>query len=197
MRHHQRAVDAQHHHARLAHPAGERGLGQPVGQLPPHVRPDGGAHPADRRAGPPTDLGQSAPGGGVRGHRAEHLTLGAQRLHIHDVAGPAGDRRSHVRQHPAPIMDRVETAAGQHLRQPAGQAGAVGQHPYRHRPGPRHDPPTIGGQPQILAPCRNIHLEGAFHEVKPVDSTPPVSLTWQALSRSHAARSPYLIIPGE
>jgi len=46
--------------------------------------------------------------------RAEHLLLGAQCLHVHDVAGAAGDCHRHVGQHPAPVVQRIEAAAGQH-----------------------------------------------------------------------------------
>src|SRR3954466_943648 len=44
---HDRAVDPQHHHARLRHPTGEAGFGQPVGQQRPHVRAGRGADPSD------------------------------------------------------------------------------------------------------------------------------------------------------
>jgi len=157
VRHHQAAVDTQHHHAGLAHAAGKRGFGQPAGQQLPHMRPGGGADPADRRTRSPAGLFQRPPGGGVRGHRPEHLTLSAQRLHIHDVPAAAGDRDRHIGKHPAPVVQRVEPAAGQHPRQAPSQAGAVGQHPHRHRPGPRHDPLTIRGDPQIGAPCGRVH----------------------------------------
>jgi len=112
----------------------------------------GGPCAGDRRPAPLADLGQRPARGGVRGHRAEDLLLGAQRLHVDQVPTTAADRDRYIGKHPTPVMHRGEPAHGQDLRQLGGQPGPVGQHPQPDRSGQRHHALSIGGDAKILAP---------------------------------------------
>jgi hypothetical protein len=111
----------------------------------------------------------------------------AQRLHVDHVAGTAGDRHRDIGEYPAPVMQGKEATPGEHRSQRSGQTGPIGEHPQRHRAGQRHDTLPVGRDPKVTTPCGKVlHVESAFLVETPCDVRVPVSLTRQALSRSHA-----------
>ena len=168
---HQRRVHVQHHRTASppARPHCGAGLGTRRPQHVEHIGVDGVEGPPDRR---------------VRRHRAEQRRLITQRRHVRNATSASGEHHRHLRQHPAPIMNRRTLTGprdrcriGRRQPDPISQlAEHVGTHQLRRRA-------VAAGHPQPFHRRCSVHLASALQVQESDRSATSESLTWRALPR--------------
>ena len=151
----------------------------------------GARHP-DRVQVRLVDPVQHPPRRGHRGHRPEQLLAVAQHRDPRHRVRAVGDRHRQIGEHPPRRVDRRPgVGVDQSGRDPGDQAGLLGQLPQQTHPGVRHHPGAVRADldpsrpPCYSSPTECLPVNGDLGL-----SQAQVSLTGQALPRSHTRVSP-------